>query len=158
MKVKSVKLLLDSCAETSHIEQLLPPLPPGVTPRCVRVIEQVAILSRQNKPVRVSDISEMLDVTRPGITAVLRELTAMEYVVKSRDDSDSRVVYVALTDKGRELYRTIVTDYHAHLAEVLAEIGDEGAETLSRIIHRVMALIAQDTQKRFKNQSESEMN
>ena len=92
MKVESVKLILDVCAEAAHIEQLLPELPQGITPRCVRVIEQIAKLSKEHRDVRVSDISEMLDVTRPGITAVLRELTEMGYVTKSRDDVDSRVV------------------------------------------------------------------
>lgn len=147
MRIESVKLLLDTCAEASRIEQLLPPLPPGITPRYVRVIEQIAILSRQQIAVRVSDISEMLDVTRPGITAVLRDLTSMGYVEKSCDDRDRRLVYVSLTEKGWELYQAFVEDYHAHLTEVLAEIGDEGAETLSHIIHRTMELIAQDTKK-----------
>ena len=115
MKVESVKLILDVCAEAAHIEQLLPELPQGITPRCVRVIEQIAKLSKEHRDVRVSDISEMLDVTRPGITAVLRELTEMGYVTKSRDDVDSRVVYVALTEKGWALYRRVVEDYHQHL-------------------------------------------
>lgn len=151
MKVESVKLLLDTCAEASRLEQLLPPLPPGITPRCVRVIEQIAILSRQNSAVRVSDISEMLDVTRPGITAVVRDLTAMGYVTKGCDDQDRRIVYVALTEKGWDLFGTTVEEYHARLTEVLQEIGDDGAEALSRIVHRAMELIAQDTNNRNAN-------
>ena len=148
MKVESVKLVLDACAEAAHIEQLLPELPRRITPRCVRVIEQIARLSQENRDVRVSDISEMLDVTRPGITAVLRELTEMGYVAKSRDDVDSRVVYVALTEKGWALYRRVVEDYHQHLTEVLSEIGDEGAQELARMIRRVKSLISQDTKNR----------
>lgn len=148
MRVESVKLLLDACAEASRIEQLLPPLPPGITPRCVRVIEQVARLSREAKSVRVSDISEMLDVTRPGITAVLRDLTAMGYVSKRCDDRDGRIVYVSLTDKGWALFRTTVEDYHAHLTQALSEIGDEGAATLARLIRTASKLIAEDTKTR----------
>lgn len=151
MKVESIKLLLDTCAEASRIEQLLPPLPPGITPRYVRVIEQIALLSRQQEAVRVSDISEMLDVTRPGITAVLRDLTSQGYVMKSCDEQDRRLVYVSLTEKGRELYQATVDDYHTHLTTVLDEIGDEGAETLSHIIHRTMELIALDTNIKTSN-------
>ena len=148
MKVESVKKILDICAEASKIESLLPPLPQGITPRCVRVVEQIAILSRQDKSVRVSDISEMLDVTRPGITAVLGSLAQMGYVTKTHDDTDSRVVFVALTDKGWGLYKTAVEEYHAHLAEVLSEVGDEGAKALTNTFHRVMELIRQDTENR----------
>lgn len=147
MEVKNVKRLLDACAEASHIEQLLPPLPQGITPRCVRVIEQIADLSRQHGSVRVSDISEMLDVTRPGITKVLRDLDNMGYVAKSKDTVDSRVVYVTLTDEGMALYRTYVEEYHQHLTEVLSEIGDEGAIAIASAIRRVSELISNDTHR-----------
>lgn len=148
MKVESVKQLLDVCAEAGRLEQLLPALPSGITPRCVRVIEQVALLSREDRAVRVSDISEMLDVTRPGITAVLRDLTEMGYVTKGCDEQDRRIVYVSLTEKGWALYRCAVEDYHAHLTGTLAEIGDEGVQTVAHIIHRAMELIARDTADR----------
>lgn len=149
MRIESVKLLLDACAEAGHLEQLLPPLPRGITPRCVRVIEQVALLSRQNGEVRVSDISEMLDVTRPGITAVLRELHEMGYVTKTRDSDDSRVVYVALTERGEALYRSAVEEYHRHLTQVLEEIGDEGAQALAKLVRRASALISEDTKVHY---------
>ena len=58
------------------------------------MVDQVVSLTRQNETVRVSDISEMLDVTRPGITKVLGDLDGMGYITKTRDTTDSRVVYV----------------------------------------------------------------
>ena len=146
MKIESVKLILDTCAEAGRLEALLPPLPAGITPRCVRVIEQIAYLSGQREQVRVSDISAMLDVTRPGITAVLNVLTEDGYVTKERDPADSRNVYVSLTERGWQLYRTYVSDYHQHLTEVLAGIGDDGAQRLAESIHRILSLISEDTQ------------
>ncbi len=147
MKVESVKLILDACFEANRLEACLPPLPPGITPRCMRVIEQIAIRSRENQRIQVSTISEMLDVTRPGITAVLRELTEMGYVKKERDTQDSRVVYVSLTEIGWKLYRIGIEEYHAHLAEVLKSIGDDGALALKRTVREVMCLIAEDTKR-----------
>ena len=148
MKVESAKLILDACAAASHVELMLPSLPKGITPRCVRVIEQIAQLTKQQKPVKVSDISEMLDVTRPGITAVVRELNEMGYVSKERDHTDSRIVYVSLTQSGWALYQTYVEEGHARLAEVLADIGDDGAEQLSAMVHRVLDLIQKDIKRR----------
>ncbi len=148
MRTDSIKRLLDICSEAGHLEQLLPPLPKGITPRCVRVIEQVALLSEEKKDVRVSDISEMLDVTRPGITLVLRELAAMEYVTKTRDTADSRVVYVSLTEKGWALYHTAIEEYHQHLAKVLSDISDDDVRKVCEIIHHTMAVIARDTANR----------
>jgi DNA-binding MarR family transcriptional regulator len=94
VETESVRKLIDICAEAAHLEHMLPKLPAGLTPRCIRVVDQVASLTRQNETVRVIDISEMLDVTRPGITKVLGDLDGMGYITKTRDTTDSRVVYV----------------------------------------------------------------
>ena len=148
MRVESVRKLIDICAEAAHLERMLPKLPAGLTSRCIRVVDQVARLAKQNETVRVSDISEMLDVTRPGITKVLGDLDGMGYVTKTRDTSDSRVVYVSLTEKGWRLYRATVEDYHQQLSEVLTGISDEDVQNVCDIIHRAMELISRDTANR----------
>lgn len=147
MRIENVRMLIDLCAEAAHLEQLLPPLPPGITPRCVRVIEQVALLEERQKVVHVSDISEMLDVTRPGITTVLGQLQRAGYVEKNRDDRDSRAVCVRLTDTGRGLYRTAVVEYQSHLSRVLKKIPDEDVQAAARTLRRAMNLIDRDTQQ-----------
>ena len=144
MRVESVKLILDACQQASQLQRLLPALPEGITPRCVRVIEQIRRLSENGSTVRVSDISEMLDVTRPGITNVLRDLEEMGYVEKQRDEADSRIVFVSLTEKGEGLYRRYVQDYHRHLCDVFAELGDDGAKELARMIRFVVSAVATD--------------
>ena len=144
MKVESVKLILDACQEAGQLQRLQPALPEGITPRCVRVIEQLFLREQQGAPVRVSDISEMLDVTRPGITAVLSCLNRAGYVEKRRDAQDSRTVYVSLTAKGKALYRRYVRDYHQRLTEILAPIGDEGAQELSRLVRLACRLVSED--------------
>jgi len=148
MKVESVKLILDACAQATMLESFLPALPVGITPRCVRVIEQIALRSQQDVVVRVSDISEMLDVTRPGITAVLRDLEWRGYVEKKRNPEDGRIVYVSLTEAGWALYRTYVEEYHFHLSQVLGEIGDDGASKLAQTIQRMIQLVREDSKAR----------
>ncbi len=144
MKTESVKLILDACQQAAQLQRLLPALPEGVTPRCVRVVEQIRRLSEGGKDVRVSDISEMLDVTRPGITNVLRDLVEMGYVSKRRDEEDSRIVFVSLTDRGEALYRRYVEAYHRHLCGVFEELGDDGARELARMIRFVVSAVATD--------------
>lgn len=144
MTAETAKRILDICQEARQLEHFLPSLPDNITPRCVRVIEQIAVLSEKG-PVRVSDISEMLDVTKPGITLVLRDLNKMGYVEKQKDTTDNRVVYVSLTKTGRELYQTYVADYHAHLGTILNEIGEDQVSLLEKTIHRILELVAADT-------------
>ena len=45
METESVRKLIDICAEAAHLEHMLPKLPAGLTPRCIRVVDQVASLT-----------------------------------------------------------------------------------------------------------------
>ncbi|MBQ1490493.1 MAG: winged helix DNA-binding protein [Blautia sp.] len=148
MTVESVKKLIDICAAGSRLEEYFPALPEGITPRCVRVIEQLALLEEKGELVRVSDISEMLDVTKPGITAVLRALAEKGYVTKRRDEKDNRVVYVALTDSGKKIYRQYVVEYHSHLSTVLSPLTDQDALEAERIITLLLSLVKEDKDQR----------
>jgi DNA-binding MarR family transcriptional regulator len=118
------------------------------TTAAVTVLNSSGRDARSGAEYSVSDISEMLDVTRPGITKVLGDLDGMGYITKTRDTTDSRVVYVSLTEKGWRLYRAAVEDYHQQLSKVLAEISDEDVQSVCDIIHRAMELISQDTANR----------
>ncbi len=150
MEIHSVKKIIDACAEAGRLAEHFPPLPKGLTPRSVRVIEQIALLSLEGKQVKVSDVSERLDVTRPGITAVLKEMARLGYVDKKKDPMDNRVVYVFLTEDGWEIYRKYVDEYHAHLALVLGEISDEEARGFADLVTRVLELVGKDTAEREK--------
>lgn len=151
MQTENVKKLIDICQEAGQLAEYFPSLPEGITPRCIRVIEQIAILSKEKEAVNVSSISEMLDVTRPGITAVLRNLESGGYVKKQRDRSDNRVVYVSLTPSGALLYQKYVEEYHAHLGEVLGEISDEEALHVHSLLSRVLTLVRNDAEQTRKS-------
>ena len=139
MEAENVHVLIDACIEGGRLRQLFPPLEDGLTPRDIRVLEQLHRLSQTREQVQVSDISEMLEVTRPGITASLKVLTTKGYVEKQRDREDGRVVYVRLTEKGAETVQRTVTDFHRRLSEtVFAEISDEEALRTAEVIHRAV--------------------
>ena len=94
METESVRKLIDICAEAAHLERMLPKLPAGLTPPLYPRGRPGGKFDKAKRNRRVSDISEMLDVTRPGITKVLGDLDGMGYITKTRDTTDSRVVYV----------------------------------------------------------------
>lgn len=61
-----------------------------------------------------STIAETLNLTRPGVTALVRKLCNMGLVEKHQSEKDKRVYYVSLTQKGkdilngdREVYRRV---------------------------------------------------
>ena len=90
---------------------------------------------------KVSDISDYLNVTRPSITKLIRELEGFGAVVKLQDGADRRVVRISLTDLGRQYYGFYVEKYQNWLAERFSDIDQEDLETAARTISRVYKIM-----------------
>ena len=146
MKKENISILIDLCQEAGRLQSFLPALPAGLSPRDIRVAERVAVLTEKQGKVRVSDISEMLEVTRPGITMALSNLEAHGYVEKSKSNEDGRTVLVRLTEAGEELVRRWVTEMHADMAEnEFAAFSDEEVLQAARLVHRAVQLTREFT-------------
>ena len=52
----------------------------------------------------MSTVAKLMDVTTGTLTKAMDGLTEKGYVVKERSRQDKRVVWVSLTEKGREAY------------------------------------------------------
>lgn len=50
-----------------------------------------------------STIAETLNLTKPGVTAMVRKLCNMGLVTKNQSEQDKRVYFVSLTQKGKDI-------------------------------------------------------
>ena len=50
-----------------------------------------------------STIASALNLTKPGVTAIVRKLCNMGLVVKNQSEEDKRVYFVSLTHKGKDI-------------------------------------------------------
>ena len=69
MTVENIKALLDACYQAKRARELLPELPKGVS-----YLYTIEGLERQGIRVRVSDISDALNIPRPGVTRTVQKL------------------------------------------------------------------------------------
>lgn len=142
MEVKTVKKFLLACHAANRILNMLPDLPEGIGPRDLRILETVDDLAGERGKVRVSDVSERLGVSRPGVTRDISRLEAEGYLRKEQSPDDGRIVFVSLADSGERVRQKYATRYHEHLAEVLADFDDaqleQAADTVSAVA-RAMA-------------------
>lgn len=67
-----------------------------------------------------SAIAEELQLTKPGVTAIVKKLCNMGLVCKKQSEQDKRVYFVSLTQKGkdilngdREVYRNVTREISA---------------------------------------------
>lgn len=72
MKTESIKALLDACYQAKRIRELLPALPDGVSPSFIQYLDVIEHLRRRNVCVKISDISDALNIPRPGVTRTVK--------------------------------------------------------------------------------------
>lgn len=74
MKTESIKALLDACYQAKRIRELLPALPDGVSPSFIQYLDVIEHLQRRNVCVKISDISDALNIPRPGVTHTAKDM------------------------------------------------------------------------------------
>ncbi|WP_428024203.1 MarR family winged helix-turn-helix transcriptional regulator [Arcobacter sp.] len=66
----------------------------------------IFILLYENEQVTMKDISDFIHKTKPTVTILVDKLVKMGYVKKEKSKIDSRVTFVELTQKGKDLKPT----------------------------------------------------
>ena len=103
MDSERIKRMLDACYQAKRIRDMLPPLPQGVTPAYIHYLDTIQALERRGICVKVSDISDALELPRPGVTRTVKEMAAKGYLRKYASEEDGRVTYISLTEAGYQL-------------------------------------------------------
>ena len=66
MNVEQIKKMMDACYLAKRVREMLPKLPQGVAPSYIQYLDVIQKLERQKGDVKVSDISDVLELPRPG--------------------------------------------------------------------------------------------
>lgn len=143
LPIEAIKTLLTTCHEAKRITELQPPLPEGLTPGNLKVLDYIEHLERTAQPPKVSDIADLLQVTRPGITRLVRELEAISAIEKITDIQDKRIVRLRLTPSGRRLHAYYIAQYHGWLAEQITDISEEDICTTAATVAKLYAIISE---------------
>ncbi|MGE2722399.1 MarR family winged helix-turn-helix transcriptional regulator [Mycolicibacterium celeriflavum] len=85
-------------------------------------------------PMRMTDLAAHERVRTPTTTVAIRRLEKLGLVKRSRDPSDLRAVLVDITPEGRAQHQEALEVRRAHLASLLAKLGPEDLETLTKAI------------------------
>lgn len=84
----------------------------------------------KNKDVTPTDIAKELLLTLGTVTTSLNKLEAKGYVTRTRSLTDRRVVYIALTSKGRLLYR-LHRQFHKNMVlKIMGDMSENEAQAL----------------------------
>jgi DNA-binding MarR family transcriptional regulator len=95
-------------------------------------------------PLKVSQIAEALCYTSGAITALTDKMIAGGYVERERTEEDRRVVYLNITEEGRQMLGTIRARRKANIQKYFGDLPDEDIEHLIRIFKEVLSKVAKE--------------
>lgn len=137
MTITQIKALLDACYAAKRVRELLPALPKGVASSYIQYLDTIEQLEQRGVRVKISDISDTLNIPRPGVTRTVKDMEAGGYLQKTASAEDGRITYLTVTEAGRQLSQTYNTQFFAQLAPFLADIPDEDAVCTIRTIEKL---------------------
>lgn len=147
MKSEKVKEMLDSCYMAKRILDMLPKLPEGVLPSYVRYLETIIELEEKNQKVRVSDVSEVLNLPRPGVTRTIHAMGEKGYLKKETAKHDGRVTYVTVTKEGKMIFEKYNKDYFQKLALCLNHVSNDEADCMIQTIEKFYEVMCEGREK-----------
>ncbi|GAA4609770.1 MarR family transcriptional regulator [Actinoallomurus liliacearum] len=104
----------------------------------------LAALRRSGSPYTLipSELSATLMMSRAGMTSRLDRLEAAGLVSRSLDQADRRSFRVTLTDEGREIIDSTLTDHAATLKRLVSGLAPEDVATMTRILRTLLDTVA----------------
>ena len=101
---------------------------------------QVTILFHLNAagPQKFSALAERLCITPGAVTSLSDKLMSAGYAERKRDEEDRRVVYLEITEEGRELVKKLKKDIKDVVKSFFEGVSDEDLEHLTRIYKQIL--------------------
>ena len=143
MTNKKIKEMLDACYQAKRIREMLPPLPEGVMPSYIQYLDMIQRLEKQGTQVKISDISDVMNLPRPGVTRTVKEMEKKGYLSKIASSDDGRVTYISITEEGRKLFHKYDEHYFGELSRDLSDISEEDADCMIRTIEKFYQIMCE---------------
>ena len=143
MTSEIIKRMFDACYQAKRTREMLPPLPEGVRSSFIQYLDTIQSLEGQGVQVKVSDISDAMELPRPGVTRTVKEMEEKGYLKKMVSEADGRVTYIAVTRKGTNLSQKYDEQYFKSLLPYMEEISDEDAECMIRTIEKFYQIMCE---------------
>lgn len=95
----------------------------------------------------VSEMAEYMGVSLSAITSMADRLVKTGYVSRKRSEHDRRLVWLELTDTGREVMEETTSRRREIINGFLGRLPEEDLESLYVIYHKVLGFISEKTEK-----------
>ena len=143
MEIEQLKRLIDTCYLGKRCWELLPKLPDGVLPSYIHYLDVVQQMEAEGRQVRVSDISDALNLPRPGVTRTVKGMVEKGYLTKQTSAQDGRVSHLSITEAGRALFQKYNQEYFGQLARRMEGVSETEAECAIHTIEKLYQVMCE---------------
>ena len=105
----------------------------NITNNDMHVIEAIGI----GAPKNMSSIARELSVTVGTLTIAINSLVKKGYVTRQRGKEDRRVVYISLSEKGKEAYEHHAKFHQEMIASVVSGLSENEVEVLIKALTKL---------------------
>lgn len=99
------------------------------------------------KELSMSDLSEILYVTKPNITVLIDKLVKLDYVARVNSNNDRRVYLIRLTDKGENFIKGSAEELKKSSAHFLSNLDAEDLELIKQTTQAMKKLLSKFTEE-----------
>jgi DNA-binding MarR family transcriptional regulator len=115
-----------------------------------RAHHRVIYFVGRNAGMTVSDLLDILKITKQSLSRVLGQLVRQGFIVQRPGTVDRRQRLLYLTDRGGELERKLTEEQRALVARAYRSAGAEAVEGFRKVL---LGMINETDRERFKSQS-----
>jgi DNA-binding MarR family transcriptional regulator len=101
-------------------------------------------LGDHQSPMTMGELRQALLVPMSTATRIVDWLVEGAYVERLADPVDRRVVKVALTDKGREMYRALYQFAAKHVQRILDRFSEDERAALNTLMHKFAQILSEE--------------
>ncbi|SHJ17788.1 MarR family winged helix-turn-helix transcriptional regulator [Propionispora hippei] len=94
--------------------------------------------------VTITELADLFGVQKSTVTVTVNKLLQCGYIEKIISKDDLRVVYVSLTQKGKEVIKLEDKGYRQFAASILAMLDEEEQSTFTFLLNKVINQMTRD--------------
>ncbi|MFN8530376.1 MAG: MarR family transcriptional regulator [Anaerolineae bacterium] len=95
-----------------------------------------------DRPETLSELAKQMQVTLPTMSNTVSTLEERGWVTRRRDEQDRRVVWIEITEAGRDTYGVVQTHMIDQIATLLEGLTEDDREQISRALTTLNAAFA----------------
>ena len=115
----------------------------GEIPRSeLKMLKMIKMNSSETEGVKVSTLSELLDISKSAVSQMINALEDKGYVERVTTKNDRRVVYVRLTENGKERLAKELRAFLQGMDKIFTKMGEEDTEELLRLLEKLYTIVS----------------